>query len=56
MRDIEYIQSLCRCPICGGVFGARDGECNVQTLRDHVIVCREESRVKPIKMRQLRDE
>jgi hypothetical protein len=50
-KDSEYLKSLHRCPICGGLIGCEEGDCNINELRVHILLCREANRVKPLKER-----
>lgn len=51
----EYLKSQFRCPICGILFGCKNVEenieCDAEEFQQHVHQCREESRVKPGRIR-----
>jgi hypothetical protein len=51
-KDSEYLKSLHRCPICGGLIGCKENDCDMDEFRAHVGQCRETNRVKPLKERR----
>jgi hypothetical protein len=55
MDETEYLKSQFRCPICGALIGCKNitdnVECSIEEFHNHVKQCRDESRVKPGRIR-----
>jgi hypothetical protein len=56
----EYLKSLHRCPICGELIGCKEEDdiarCSAEVFQDHVLNCRDRSRVKTGRLRYGSDE